>query len=270
MCVARIRREALRRAPLDRCHARLPRAAGGNPRAPLRSVGGTRRQRAYRSGSPAPPPPHPGSRAAPARARRWRPPHPTPGPRGSRAITASSSWTRSRAGSPTLAACTTGTLVRRAAALRGAGLCRPWWGLGQAGCPRRRLASLRAASACCPTPFHRILTPRPPALKIVPDTSESLAYQPGYSARMLNTTRLCETFVAPDCTVSKTVEQCTLDAMRAWEAAHQGGGGGASAGSIGRVVAGICAGGCGRSTRGEPARMGQPAATWQGAAEAGA
>jgi hypothetical protein len=80
----------------------------------------------------------------------------------------------------------------------------------------------------------------PAALHVSSDSSDSDEYQPGYTARLLNPSRVCEAFVSPECTAAKPAEQCQVEGIDAWLAAQAtaAGGGQRTAAVVGGVAAG--------------------------------
>jgi hypothetical protein len=75
-------------------------------------------------------------------------------------------------------------------------------------------------------------------------SSESSDYLPGYTVLMLDTPRLCASYLDPACTAGKPLEACQVEATNAWLAAAEGGGSGGGGGPA-AVAAGVSAGGVG-------------------------
>jgi hypothetical protein len=54
------------------------------------------------------------------------------------------------------------------------------------------------------------------ALHVNPDSTESSEYLPGYSIVLINSTRICSTFIPAACTAVRSVDQCQVEGTDAW------------------------------------------------------
>lgn len=59
------------------------------------------------------------------------------------------------------------------------------------------------------------------ALHVNIDSSESNEYMPGYTVRLYNSSRICETYITPACGALKSLDQCQVDGTDAWLASLQ-------------------------------------------------
>ncbi|KIY95646.1 hypothetical protein MNEG_12316 [Monoraphidium neglectum] len=57
------------------------------------------------------------------------------------------------------------------------------------------------------------------ALHVMSDNSESDAWLPGYAMVLRNSTRICQTYISPECESVKSLDQCQVDGVDAWLAA---------------------------------------------------